>query len=434
MDEKKRFLGLLAASLGLMATTALPAFAGGFAIREQSTTGLGLSFAGVAAGSGDGSSMFWNPATITDIPGIHSEWDISGIFPTADLKAVAPTPTLGLGNAGNIGMNGGLAAAYPSYQFNDNLWLGLATTSPYGLSTKTNFNWAGQVYGRSARIVSFDGTPTIGWKINDWISVGAGVTVEYINVRLTRALGILPNTPSAILEGDNVGVGYALGATFKPLPWTEIGIGFRSSIHHQLDGTLTAPPAPGFPILSLPAKANINTPEDVTLGLRQRVSPQWTLLAGLEWTNWSRLNIVPVTTLGVPATALPLQYKDGYMASVGAEYEWSPLLTFRAGLGYEWSPIDTANRQVFIPDNNRIWTSIGATYHWSEKLSFDVSYAHLFPGSPKLQIVPGSAQYVGVPFFGKADASINIVSASFKYRWDDPTKTIPVTQPIIRKD
>ncbi len=142
---------------------------------------------------------------------------------------------------------------------------------------------------------------------------------------------------------------------------------------------------------------------------------------------------MPVTALGVPVTALPLQYKDGYLASVGAEYEWSPSITLRAGLGYEWSPIDTSNRQVYIPDNNRISTSIGATYHYSEKLSFDVAYAHLFAGSPKIQILPGSPQYAGLPFFGKANASVDIVSASFKYRWDDPTKTIPAEQPIIRK-
>ncbi len=257
MTGLKRLVAILAASAGL-AAMASPAFAGAFGIREQSTTGLGLSFAGVAAGSGVGSSIFWNPATITDLPGIRSEWDLSVISPSADLKAEPPTPTAAFGNAGDIGLTGGLGSSDSTYQVNDQFWLGLAVTSPDGLSTKTNYNWAGQVYGRSGHIISFDATPTVGYKINDLASVAA--SPSRFQVRLTRALGVLPNAPGAILDGDNIGVGYTLGATIKPTAWTEIGVGYRSSIHHDLSGDLTTP------LSVLPSKAKLNTPDQVTVG------------------------------------------------------------------------------------------------------------------------------------------------------------------------
>ena len=63
---KSILLGCTSAAVLLAATAA--ANAGGFALREQSAYGQGSSFAGIAAG-GALSSMYWNPATITQFNG-----------------------------------------------------------------------------------------------------------------------------------------------------------------------------------------------------------------------------------------------------------------------------------------------------------------------------------------------------------------------------
>ena len=62
------------------------AAAGGFAVREQSTEGQGASFAGIAAGGSDLSSMFVNPATITLFEGMQSEGNASLILPYSKAK------------------------------------------------------------------------------------------------------------------------------------------------------------------------------------------------------------------------------------------------------------------------------------------------------------------------------------------------------------
>src|SRR5664280_755088 len=83
----------------LIAATA-DANAGGFAVREQSAWGQGSSFAGVAAG-GSLSAMFWNPATMTQIPGIQSESVLTGIMPYAANTPGAASTLFGLGGTGN---------------------------------------------------------------------------------------------------------------------------------------------------------------------------------------------------------------------------------------------------------------------------------------------------------------------------------------------
>ncbi len=64
---------LACGGVGALIATTADANAGGFAVREQSAYGQGSSFAGVAAG-GSLSSMFWNPATMTQVPGLQSEF------------------------------------------------------------------------------------------------------------------------------------------------------------------------------------------------------------------------------------------------------------------------------------------------------------------------------------------------------------------------
>ena len=134
-------------ALGLLVIATAQASAGGFGIREQSAYGQGTSFAGVAAG-GALSSMFWNPATLTQVPGIQSETAVSGLLPYA-----RHTPGSGSALAGapfnsaarQIRQSGAsVPASYLSYQYSPNLWFGLSINAPFGLSLNFPDRWAGR--------------------------------------------------------------------------------------------------------------------------------------------------------------------------------------------------------------------------------------------------------------------------------------------------
>ncbi|WP_460451469.1 OmpP1/FadL family transporter [Alsobacter sp. SYSU BS001988] len=430
--------------------------AGAFALREQSTVGLGMAFAGVAAGSANLGSMFWNPATMTDNPGWRSEWNLAGISPYSKFRGEpGSTPVFVGSNTGDLALDAVLPASHGSYQVNDRLWIGLSTGAPFGLATKPDYGFTARSYGYSTRVTSFNVNPNVAYKVNDWLSVGAGLQVMYFkaNYKSFFQTAAAPSLSQAFgLEGDGWGVGYTLGATVRPFAGTEIGVGFRSAVEEKLDGTVNGLqiPAPFNAVPALagaaaafptrPVKLNIVLPEMLTFGLRQQITEQFTLSLGAEWTNWSRVGyprVVDQTTgrlyPGLPA--LTLDYKDGYFFSVGGEYKINPLWTVRAGLGYEVSPIEDRTRTIRLPDNDRIWTTIGASYNFNDKLTFDVSYAHLFPKSTRIALTPGNPSYSAAsgPLVGKVDARVDIVSVGLRYRWDDVAKTIPVTTPIVRK-
>lgn len=419
-----RGVAAFAAVGAVAATTISAAQAGGFALREQSAIGQGASFAGIAAG-GQLSSMFWNPATLTMMPGVNVESAFSVVLPDSDFTLTSGTYSA-LQGPGSVGLNGYIPASYNGAQLTEDLFVGISINAPFGMATKANRPSQTSFHAGTAEIFTTDVKANIAYRISDMLSVGAGVGVQYTKVRITS----FPNPASSentALEGDDFAPTFSLGATITPMEGTEIGIGFRGAVKHKLEGEQVLPsylaPFNG----SHDITADLTLPETVTIGLKQRVTDAFTLLAGFEWTNWSRLGTIPVD--GSPlGTDLPFEYKDGWYASVGAEYAYNEALTLRAGLAYEKSPIPDAHRNMRLPDANRVWASAGLSYNISDKLGFDIGYSHLFVEDD----TPVSGSITGASYTGTADSSVDIITASLRYQW----KSEPLfahDEPIVRK-
>jgi long-chain fatty acid transport protein len=448
MISSNRALALAVVSLSALVAASSAANAGAFGIREQSATAQGTSFAGAASGVGGLSSMFWNPAAVTMKPGWNSEYHASFIIPEARITPgpgtspfLASPPLSGnFIGSGDIGQEAVVPASYSSYQLNDMLWVGMSSTSPFALTTKPEPIWSGQIYARTSKILSFNFNPIVGIKITDWLSFAAGPVIQYFDVSLKSATSFAAGASTLELEADDVAMGATAGVMLTLPTQTQIGVGFRSSINHELDGKLRNPG--GFPS-ALPIEASLNLPEMLNVGISQAITPYFRVHAAFEWANWSRLQEPAIIgPTGVAVASLPLKYDDGFFYAVGAEYDFNESWTVRAGLAFEESPITDANRTPRLPDNDRIWASIGATYKWSDKLSFDVAYTHIFIDDTKINIVEGHPSLVsgtvpGVgavsfPFVADVDSNVNIISAALKYRWDDPKVAVPAA-PIVRK-
>lgn len=439
---KRRIFALLSCStvacaIGYSGT----AHAGSFALREQSTIGLGQAFAGASAGAAGLGSMYWNPATMTNNGGLQIGADLAVLFPYSNVTPSAGTSSTllylgGAGSSGDIGGDAVLPAGYVSYQVNDKLWVGFGTNTPFGLSTSYPTNYAGQIYARDSTVRSIDLNPNVAYAVTDWLSVGVGLQAMYFKTELTRAISPFPYAPSAKLEGDDWGFGFTAGATIKPFEGTQIGIGYRSSVSLTLDGDLALGGQLGpLPRGSYPIGADIDLPEQLTIGIQQAITPQLTLAGQFEWTNWSRLDNIPVVgttgqTSGSELTSLPFHYDDGYFVSAGLDYAWNDKLTIRGGLGYEWSPITLDNRDLRLPDSNRVHASVGLSYRWSEQLTLDFAYSHIFAvGDGDISLTPGNPHYVsGLPFMADVDSRVDIVSFGLTYRFDTAKVTKLVTK------
>ncbi len=398
--------------------------AGGFAVREQSSYFQGSGFAGTAAG-GDISSMFWNSAAITTVPGFNAEASGTIIFPSSDVTATGGVLALeDPYRTANIGVDTFVPAMYGTYQLSDRFYAGIAVNSPLGLSTKPDSSlWAGSPLALTSQIRTLDFNPTLAYKITPELSIGVGAQVEYIRVRLNDA-GFPDLIPARSIDADSWGAGATAGILWQPSAATSIGVGYRSAVTQDLSGMYMLTAA-GFP-----ANASVTLPDEVTLSARQAVTDRLALLGTVEWQNQSNVGNIPITSNGTAVETLNFNYRDQWYFALGAEYAYSPSLTVRTGVSYEISPVDNTNRTILLPDSNRLGVSVGGSYKYSDRVTFDLAYTHLFfDSAPFCMAAPVSTvhcttSYEPVLLQGSADTSADLLSVGMKYSTGAPVAAL----------
>jgi long-chain fatty acid transport protein len=398
-----------AAVAGLLFTSG-HAVAGAFGVNEFGAAGTGLAAAGTTTSSAGLAALSFNPAALSLFDGARTSSTFSYIGPRATIDA----PT---GSTGDI-LNGGrmVPASQASFQVNDRLWLGLSIDSPFGLVSYIKPTNPASYYGTTTRVVDIDVTPIAAYRITDWLTLGAGLQINYIDAVLDGSFpgGVL-GLHYMNLKGTDTALGYKLGALVTPMAGTEIGIGWRSAIRHSLKGTFeTNLPVP----VSMDATLGLDLPAQLNLGLRQQVTSALAISLGYQWTNWKSFDRFTATLANGGTLPLNFGYRDGWLVSAGADYQWNKATTLRAGVSYEQSPISKTIRDPRLPDSDRLMVSIGAGYKYSDHVTIDLAYAHVFmPGGDIDVTSPANPHFVGVPFTGTVTSSTDMASATVTYKW-----------------
>ncbi len=135
------------------------AHASGFQVRETSGTLQGSSFAGMSTLSTDASTMFYNPGTVGQYK--ETSYSVGGslIMPVAKAKnivasggAVTNTQTFNNGSYKDMAQDAFVPNAHAVWKLNDQLNMGISITSPWGLVTDYEPDFAGRFYGTTSKI------------------------------------------------------------------------------------------------------------------------------------------------------------------------------------------------------------------------------------------------------------------------------------------
>lgn len=364
----------MTALAGLSAALSLPSTdvqAAGFALKEQSASAQGNSFAGATAGADDISYMFFNPAGLTQHDGNQAVVVLSYIAPKNETNDAATSPNVGgEASSGDVGEDAFVPAAYLMWSASPDLKLALGINTPFGLSTEYSQTWAGRFDAVESSIMTVNLNPTIAYRVSPTFSIGAGIQIEYIDATLSNmSAGGL-----AEVNGNDWGYGVTLGALFEPSESTRIGLGYRSQISHTLDGDLSIGGTPIFGIT-----ADFVAPDIVTAGIYHDVNDQLALMAEADWTRWSTFDELRVVNDGGATVGLtPENWDDVWFFAVGATWKPTEQWTIRGGLAYDQSPIPDATRTPRLPGEDRTWISLGAQFAPSANLSFGAGYTHIF--------------------------------------------------------
>lgn len=387
----------LAAGLALAGCAGL-VHAAGFALVEQNASGLGNAYAGQAAAAADASTIFFNPAGMTLLP--DGQLVLAGhlIRPQAEFSG---SSNIGGGNGGDAGGLAVVPNAYYARRVAPDVHVGVGLTAPFGLKTEYDSTWAGRTQAIKSELKTVNLNPSIAWKVSEGVSLGAGVSFQYIDATLTNssAAGL------ATVKGDDQGWGYNLGMLWQASRDTRIGLAYRSEIDYTLEGTAAFS---GLPSLNGPVTADATLPATAALSVLHRLNERWEVLADVTWTGWSSFDELRVLrTSGALVALTPENWADSYRYSAGVNYRHNDRVTLRAGVAFDETPVSDAYRTARIPDEDRTWLAFGAQYRMSPKAMLDIGYAHLFVKDARID----KTETGPVRLTGEYDAAVDILSA-----------------------
>jgi len=406
---------------GALAGGASQAQASGFALTEQSGSGLGTSFAGAAAAAEDASTIFYNPAGMSLLPGMQISAgldfiNLSAKFSDGGSVAAGGRP---LGNSGgNAGNLSTVPNAYFAMDVAPNWKVGVGLSVPFGLKTEYDPSWMGRFQAIKSDISTTNLNPSVSYKVNDKVALGFGLNYQRIDAELTNAvnLGGAAEELADIKAKDNTGWGYDLGAIFQLAPDTRLGVSYRSSIKYHLTGTATF--SQNIPASSLDVSTDLTMPDSASIAVQHRLNPGWTLLADVTRTGWSKLKDLTIMndSAGGTLSTTPENFRNTWRFGVGAVHRYDDAWSIKMGLAYDQTPVNDTDRTARLPDNNRLWLSAGGQYKLSKTGTLDFGYAHLFIKDAPINQNGGNAAANG-QLVGTYKGSVDILGVQLAHRF-----------------
>ncbi len=438
---------------GVLSGVTGSAGAAGFALTEQSVTGLGNAFAGGSASAEDPTTVYFNPAGLTRLQGTQATAAVHVIAPSAELSDSGSRTAFGTPLRGGSGGEAGETRAVPNFYYARDLTstvkFGLGINAPFGLATQYDSDWIGRYHAIKSDLTTVNINPALAFKLNDVLSLGVGVSAQFADAELTNAVdfgavcaggeaaGALPAGTCAALdlspqgadgsvkvEGDDWSAGVNLGLLYELSAETRVGFAYRSKIKHTVDGDATfVVPASAVALTQSGAfrntgvHAHLELPDTASLSVYHRMTPKWAVMSDITWTGWSSFDELRVVfdNPAQPDSVQPERWDDTLRYSLGFTYYHDPKWTFRFGIAYDETPIpDAEHRTPRIPGNSRRWIALGGSYSPSDKLTLDVGYTHLFVDDISINSVEVAT---GHRLVGTYDSSVDILSAQLQWRF-----------------
>ena len=423
------------------------AMASGFQLQNQTGSGNGNAFAGAAAAAEDAGTVMWNPAGMTYLPKGHNISAAATVLVRKidfSDKGSVGVPSLGPGlggfplgttDGGNAGGTSLVPAFYWAYSLSDQWSIGLGISPTFGNVTEYDDSFIGRSAGHYAEIKQININPSVAWKVNDRVSLGAGLNFAHNFTHFKQGVPAAGNVPISLaplvivpfpanndldVKGEDWAVGYNLGAMFQLTPKTRLGLSYRSELTFDLEGKQKFnAQVPGL-LVNQDIKAKLKTPASASVAISHQANEKLELLADFTWTDWSVVDVIQLKNKqsGANLSALSYNFRDTYRVGLGANYQLNSDWKLRFGVAYDKSPVKSAeDRTMTLPDSDRTWLSIGAKYRMSPKMSIDVGYTHLMFASAKTNraVAFGANQVQTIR--GKWDNSVDIVSAQLNYHF-----------------
>lgn len=260
-----------------------------------------------------------------------------------------------------------------------------------GLACVTNF-FNRDIEGNSVlryvqsnnNIQDVDMVAAVGIKLNEYFSVGGGVTFSRANFDMRPTIGFpslnIPDSESHN-QANGSSWGGDVGFLLKPSSSTLIGFNYRGAISYRLSGTSVYS---GTSTVSSPNyHFNFWTPARAVISMSQFASVRLGFIGTVQYIQSDIMKVQHVhgiatlvgTTPTIVNTNIPNYLHNVWLFTLGTNYRMNPQWIIRVAGSYSQSP---GNPHYQVSNGDSIILGASTGYEINKTFSVDGSYAHAF--------------------------------------------------------
>lgn len=385
----------------LLMLSVSPVNAGAMYIYETgSPTETGFGGAGMAARAQDAGTVFTNPAGMTRFNG--SATLVSGgllyLYAPFDTSKETTIP----------GTDGSTTEFFPYGSFayihsvSDRLKLGVSVQNNFGLALDWGTNWVGRYTATQATIIAPQVQPTVSFRVNRWLSVGAGagLTLGYLDAKL-RVNQEREGRGDGKMELDDTdfAVQGNFGIMLEPDSHTRIGLRYLTETELDFkadpDFSRMGPVTGAITDLIDELDLGMKMPQSVMLGVFHDLNDKWAVLGSVGWDQWSKFGAVDVSVNDSPEVTADLKFDDTWHFGVGAQYKYTPKWTINTGVAYDTGLSGKKHRSLAIPMGKMYRFGIGTEYRKRNDLTIGAAMDVLYEGDLQISSDSGGGRVDG---------------------------------------
>jgi long-chain fatty acid transport protein len=357
--------------------------------------GLGGAFTAVAD---DPTAVWHNPAG-TAFFGDNAIY-LSGELVITQ-RGYQPSPQSPLGQMGitnNIVESGGIAGV-PTLGFSTRFGGAHTPPSRFSLSLLGGVAYGGQIAYKpadvgglgvtSTTILDYEIAVALAYQLTDAISLGAAVRLGINQFGIDTTLP----TQAASLSGFGVGVGGTLAIIIRPHPRVSIGATYRTPLSASVGGNGPVTIV-GMPTSNRDFSLNIPWPQSASLGVAVRPHARVMLSVQGDWTGWSSIQKLVLSSPGLPDQPNVMRYMDTLAFHAGIQVIAHQRVALRCGYTYDANAIPDETMRRENQDGPKNLLAIGAGVHvW--KLFIDAAFEALIPTPARNVATQGATNEAG---------------------------------------
>lgn len=247
-----------------------------------------------------------------------------------------------------------IPAMYYVHVINDDWRAGFSLNIPTGFGSSSEGSWAGRYYSTESSLILISANPSVAYRVNNRLSLGAGLGLNYTTSEITSAIANSdPSLSDGDLDAESDGLGVAIVAStlIELSPQTRVGINYRSESEASTEPDVEINGTGATPVELDKLKAAIQdleiaskVPQQFQFGIYHQLDNQWELTFDAMWVNFSEFGVTEISIVGNDIDAPDDLYENFWAFSAGLSFPISPTMTGRAGTLYVQPAISDENR------------------------------------------------------------------------------------------